>query len=173
VDLRLDLEYIGEEVVDRFGGVSPAGTPYVHTYRHFHAAIDWQVDFFAYDTTTDPRTQPDAFRALIAGTAVFTDYTTELGYQWYGSPGHGLPANQFATVSTGIFEVPAGRYVLDLTSDDGVRVWLDGRLIHDDWTYHPPKLVRIALALDGEHELRIEHFEIDGYATLVATLEKG
>jgi parallel beta-helix repeat protein len=173
VDLRLDLEYIGEEVVDRFGGVSPAGTPYVHTYRHFHAAIDWQVDFFAYDAATDPRTQPDAFRALIAGPPPFSDHPSDLGYQWYGSPGNDLPANRFATVATGSFEVPAGHYVLDLTSDDGVRVWLDGRLIHDDWTYHPPKLERIALDLSGKHELRIEHFEIDGYATLAATLEKG
>ncbi|MDZ4702059.1 MAG: NosD domain-containing protein [Rhodothermales bacterium] len=172
VDMTLALEYMGETVVDRFGAVTPAGTPYVHTYRHFRAAITWRVDFFAYDATTDPRTQPDAFRALIAGAPLFTDRPTDLGYQWYGSPGNGLTANQFATVSTGTFEVPTGSYILDLTSDDGVRVWLDGRLIHDDWTYHPPKLERIELELGGRHELRIEHFEIDGYATLVATLEK-
>jgi PA14 domain len=172
VDLQVDLEYVGQEVVDRFGVVTPAGQPYTHTYRHFHAGITWEVDFFAYDDATDPRTQLDAFRSLIANTPAFTDHPTDLGYQWYGSPGNGLPANQFATVSTGTFEVPAGRYVLDLTSDDGVRVWLDGRLIHDDWTYHPPKLERIELELGGKHELRIEHFEIDGYATLVATLEK-
>ncbi|MEZ4702519.1 MAG: NosD domain-containing protein [Rhodothermales bacterium] len=172
VDLRIDLEYVGETVTDRFGVVTPAGTPYVYPYRHFHAAIDWTVDFFAYDDATEPRSRPEAFRALIAGTPAFTDHPTDLGYQWYGSPGHDLPANHFATVSTGTFAVPPGRYVLDLTSDDGVRVWLDGTLIHDDWTYHPPKLERIPLTLSGRHELRIEHFEIDGYATLVATLEQ-
>ncbi len=95
-----------------------------------------------------------------------------LGYQWYGNPGPGLPPDQFATVAQGRFTVPLGTYRLDITSDDGVRVWLDGVLIHDDWTYHSPKLAQIDVELGGEHAIRIEHFEIDGYATLVASLNK-
>lgn len=170
IDMQIELEYMGEAVTDRFGKVTPAGEPFSYTYRYFYAAIDWQVDFFAYDDATDPRAAPAAFRTLIAGTPAFTDQPAHLGYQWYGSPGHDLPANQFATVARGNLDVPAGRYILDLTSDDGVRVWLDDELVHDDWTYHPPRLAQIELELEGEHALRIEHFEIDGYATLVANL---
>jgi hypothetical protein len=68
--------------------------------------------------------------------------------------------------------VPEGDYYLDITSDDGVRVWVDGKMVHDDWTYHAPKQESIPLYLGGSHFIRIEHFEIDGYATLMAQLRR-
>src|SRR5690606_29853933 len=98
--------------------------------------------------------------------------TEDLGYQWYGSPAPGIAPDHFATIAEGSIDVPSGSYRLDLTSDDGVRVWVDGDLVHDDWTYHAPRLAEIELELSGRHEIRLEHFEIDGYATLVAGLSR-
>jgi hypothetical protein len=172
VDIRIRLEYVGAEVTDRFGNVTAAGEPFVFGYDYFFVPIEWSVRMFNYTPETDPREQFEAFQALIAGEPVFEETTTDLGYQWYGEPAAGLGRDHFATVSTGSINVPAGRYRLDLTSDDGVRVWLDGQVIHDDWTYHPPKLEQIELELGGAHELRIEHFEINGFATIAATLER-
>ncbi|NNE33881.1 MAG: hypothetical protein HKN13_01510, partial [Rhodothermales bacterium] len=93
-------------------------------------------------------------------------------YQWYGAPHPDLPEDRFATVATGSFDVSPGDYVLDVTSDDGVRVWLDGKLVHDDWTYHPPRQTDIRLSLGGAHSIRVEHFEIDGFATLMVQLRR-
>ena len=172
VDIRIRLEFVGEEVTDRFGVVTPAGEPFTYGYDYFFVPIEWTVSMFSYTKETDPREQFGAFQELINGEPVHRETTTDLGYQWYGEPAPGLGRDHFATVSTGSINVPEGRYRLDLTSDDGVRVWLDGEVIHDDWTYHPPRLEQIELELGGQHDLRIEHFEINGFSTIAATLER-
>lgn len=52
-------------------------------------------------------------------------------------------------------------------SDDGIRVLVDGRVVLEDWTHHGPTEHKAQIALDaGEHEIVVEHFEIDGYAVL-------
>lgn len=170
LDIRIRLEFVGEEVTDRFGTVTPAGEAFAFGYDYFFVPIEWTVSMFNYTEETDPREQYEAFQELIAGEPVLRETTSDLGYQWYGEPGPGLGRDHFATVSTGSINVPEGRYRLDLTSDDGVRVWVDGEVVHDDWTYHPPRLAEIELDLGGAHDLRIEHFEINGYATISATL---
>ena len=172
VDMNIVLEYVGEEVTDRFGQVTPAGDAFEFGYEYFFVPIEWVVSMYNYTDETDPREHYDAFRELISGEADHVETTTDLGYQWYGEPASGLGRDHFATVSVGSIDVPEGRYRLDLTSDDGVRVWLDGKVIHDDWTYHPPRLEQIELDLGGRHDLRIEHFEINGFATIAATLER-
>jgi parallel beta-helix repeat protein len=172
VDLDIQLAFEGAEVVDRFGNVTPAGTPYRFGYRYFFVPITWDVAWFNYSEATDPREQPDAFQELIEGKPSATSTVEDLGFQWYRAPAAGVGQDHFATVATGRFSVPAERYVMDLTSDDGVRVWLDGRLVHDDWTYHAPRLEQIPLDLGGDHEIRIEHFEITGYSTLVVSLQR-
>ncbi len=172
VDIRIRLEFVGDEVTDRFGNVTPSGEAFEFGYAYFFVPIEWTVSMFNYTEETDPREQYEAFRELIEGEPVLTETATDLGYQWYREPGPGLGRDHFATVSTGSINVPEGQYRLDLTSDDGVRVWLDGQVIHDDWTYHPPRLEQLELSLGGQHELRIEHFEINGFATIAATLER-
>ena len=58
---------------------------------------------------------------------------------------------------------------LALTADDGIRVWIDGRLVLDEWHYQGPTPYTVRIPA-GRHALRIEHFEIDGYAALQAKL---
>lgn len=170
VDMRMELEFRGDLVADRFGEETPAGEPYRFTYAYSHVPLAWSMSFYNYDDTSEPRSQPDAFRRLLDAAPVYTEVADELGYQWYGSPHEGVGPNHFATVAEATIDVPPGTYRFELTSDDGVRMWVDGELVHDDWTYHPPRTAEIELELDGRHELRIEHFEIDGYATLVGVL---
>lgn len=172
VDVDLQFEFVGDVVVDRFGRENEEGRPYRFSYTYFSAPISWTTKFFQYNAETDPRSNYEAFSRLIADAPVIRQDSSVLAYQWYGSPAPGITADHFATVSTGRLEVPDGEYILDVTSDDGVRVWLDGKLIHDDWTYHAPRLASIPVKLRGTHEIRIEHFEIDGYSTLVAQIRR-
>ena len=77
-------------------------------------------------------------------------------------------APRWGLVATGRFAVPAaGEYVLATTSDDGVRVAIDGRVVHEDWTWHAPRTHEAVLRLAaGEHELELEYFQIDGAQAL-------
>lgn len=50
------------------------------------------------------------------------------------SPAEGVPAEDFSARWTGWLRVPtSGHYVLYLDVDDGARLWLDGRLLLDEW----------------------------------------
>ncbi|MFT4603989.1 MAG: parallel beta-helix repeat protein [Rhodothermales bacterium] len=169
VDLRLQGRFTGSQVTDRFGRTTPAGQPFAFDYAYLFVPIDWTVDFWEWERdVSDPREQHDAFSNVIAQPPIHSLRTQDLGFGWSRSPADGVPADYFATRSVGQVTVPEGAYLLDLTSDDGVRVFVDGALVHEDWTWHAPRQEEIVLQLGGQHQIVIEHFEIDGFATLVA-----
>ena len=63
--------------------------------------------------------------------------------------------------------LPKGKWELIATSDDGVRVFVDGEKVIDNWTWHHPTVDRASVSLDaGPHHIRVEHFELDGWAEL-------
>jgi len=172
-DLFLDFQYIGEQITTPLGEIVPKGKPSAFRYRKFFAPIAWEVQWFAYDKATqEPRTmQAEFMKHLQTAAPIKTETTDALDYAWGGSIGKDLPADYFATVADGTFEVPGGEYVLNVTSDDGVRVFVDGKKVLEDWTWHAPKLDKVALSLaKGQHTIRVEHFEIDGYSTLKVVL---
>lgn len=172
VDYEVRLVYTGAATTTAFGEPVPAGRDVAFGTSRFFAPAAWQVRWHAWDDATDPRTQPEAFARLLAQPPLHQAATAELAYQWFGRPAPTVPPDRFATVAEGTLTLPPGRYRLAVTSDDGVRVWMDGRLVHDDWTYHAPRTAFVPLAGGTTHRLRIEHFEIDGYATIVAEVER-
>lgn len=171
IDLHLQLEYTGAEVVSINGVKSPAGTPVRFGLRRFYAPIDWDIRWYRFDEAADPRTAPEAFKQVLTTQPVHQEQAQRLAYAWVGSPGPNAPSDRFATVASGAVEVPRGRYVLSVTSDDGVRVWVDDKLVIDNWTWHSPTTDRAEVELDGKHRLRVEHFELDGFATLKVDLQ--
>ena len=69
-------------------------------------------------------------------------------------------ASWFAMVATAKAELPAGSYRITTLSDDGVRVFLDDRLVLDHWTYHPStRDVTTVEITEGQHEMRVEYFQ--------------
>lgn len=172
-DLLLDFEFRGAAVTTPLGERIAAGKPVRFQYRQFFTPIDWTVKWFAYDKATqEPRTMLPAFHKLLAeGTPLKVEKTDTVNYAWGGAPVSGAPNDYFATLAEGTFELPAGKYTLNVTSDDGVRVWVDGKQVIDNWTYHGPTLDTATLELGGAHTIRVEHFEIDGYSTLKVELK--
>lgn len=57
-----------------------------------------------------------------------------------------------------------GSSVLSFTSDDGVRVWLDGELVIEDWTTHPRRDEKIVLPLEKgrSYDLKVEYYDGGG-----------
>ncbi|HRH45367.1 MAG TPA: right-handed parallel beta-helix repeat-containing protein, partial [Pyrinomonadaceae bacterium] len=172
IDFLLELEYRGGVVVSPFGVQFAKGTPYNFSYSKLFIPIDWNVKWFQWNETNDPRTKEKEFQKLLQSVPLKTEQTNRLNYSWSGSFGKDLPRDKFATLAEGTFEVPTGSYELNVTTDDGARVWIDDKLIiKDAWKYQGPTTYTAGLKLGGKHRIKVEHFEIDGFATLKVDLK--
>jgi len=170
--VNIELIYSGGKTIDYRGVETRAGSPVRFHYSEFSLPIQWRVKFYKYGKTKqEPRTMAEPFRALIAGKPAAELKLNKLDLV----PG-GIPAevgnDYFATVADGEFEIEPGDYLLDTTTDDGARVFLDGRLLVDEWKYQGPTLYTRTVHLGGKHHLHVEHFQIDGYWTLKVAIRQ-
>ncbi len=164
---RIQMAYVGGETVDARGVVTAAGKPVVFGWSKVFIPIDWDVKFWAWDDSSDPRTKTAAFAKVLAGKPLAEYKSNELFFATGGSPREGVPADHFTTSAEGSFMSPGGDMVVNITCDDGARVWVDDRLVIDEWHYQGPTLYTKELKLaKGKHSIRVAHFEIDGYTEL-------
>lgn len=153
-----------------------------HHARGTLVPAQWSVLVFAY--RTDPREDLDAWqREAQANGVACTVGALDLRYQG-GGPSEldldrqvteaALPTDHFGTIANTKVKFPAGRWRLRTTSDDGIRVWVGEDLVIDDWTWHAPKEHTYEFSLDQpkQLEIRVEHFELDGYAILTLEIEE-
>jgi parallel beta-helix repeat protein len=178
-DIMIELEYIGATITTQFGETIAAGKPYKFSFKRFFQPIDFNVVWYGYDFKMH---DPIKTGMIIPPTArlkpIKEEKTNKLDYAWWG----GIKNNdgtypQFVTSANGsaIFEI--GDYELGVTWDDAVRVYVDGKLVIDEWN---PSLYKfdesphktIKLALDGKHSFTIEHVELGGFATLSLKIKK-
>ncbi|CAA9486139.1 MAG: internalin, putative [uncultured Solirubrobacteraceae bacterium] len=63
------------------------------------------------------------------------------------------------------------RYTLSVTSDDGIRLYIDGQLVLDDWLMHSTKTnsTQVDLVAGRRHDIEVEYF--DGIRRAVAKVE--
>ncbi|HZB43590.1 MAG TPA: glycoside hydrolase family 3 C-terminal domain-containing protein, partial [Pyrinomonadaceae bacterium] len=99
----------------------------------------------------------------LEGTPVLTRDEEAVNFDWgMTNPAPGLPADDFSARWTGRL-VPAvsGKYRLGATADDGLRVYLDGKLIVEDWTEHAPttRTGEVTLEAGRSYDLKFEYFE--------------
>jgi beta-glucosidase len=84
-------------------------------------------------------------------------------FRWeLAAPAPELPEDNFSVRWTGrLTPVKSGLYVLALRSDDGSRLYLDGKLVVDNWGDHGPTLKTNEIALEAgrAYDLRLEHYE--------------
>lgn len=164
-DWRVELEYVGGAVTSPAGAHTPAGAPYRFAYERFVAPADWTVRVIAWDSTTDPRTQPEAFRAPLSGPVLVTRQDAVLDYMWSRPRLPGFPGERFGVIADGTVDLPAGDYELVTISDDGIRVWVDDALVIDRWLPHESELATAPLT-PGRHRLRVEYYQVDGWVEL-------
>jgi WD40 repeat protein len=106
--------------------------------------------------------QGAAFERLVK-----TRVDPEVDWNWgTGSPDPAVPVDYFSVRWTGCLKPPRpGRYHLATSSDDGVRLWLDGRLLIDEWKAQQGQRHEVAVDLgDRPHALRIDYYDSTGDA---------
>jgi len=87
-----------------------------------------------------------------------------------GAPAAGIAADNFSVRWTGKLIVPtSGSYTLRTSSDDGVRLWVNGALAIDNWTDHAPTAntsAAITLSAGTQADIRLEYYERGGGAVM-------
>jgi len=170
-DWEIGLEYRGLATRSPNGVERPAGTPYQFSYGRFEPVPSWDVGFVAWADSTDPRAHVNAFESALRTPSV-QRRESRLDYMWYRPTISGVPQTHFGAVATASVTLPRGTYTLRTISDDGVRVWVDDRLVIDDWTPHESTVDTAPLG-GGRHRLRVEYYQVDGWVELRVEIVRG
>jgi len=97
------------------------------------------------------------------GTPKVVRVDPSVDFRWdLAAPAPGLPEDGFSVRWSGKLTAPkSGLYALALRSDDGARLYLDGKLVVDVWGNHPPtlKMTEIELVAGRQYDLVVEYFE--------------
>jgi len=73
-----------------------------------------------------------------------------------GKPAPELPADNFSARWTGkLTPTISGKYRFGAIADDGVRIYLDGKLIAEDWTEHAPTTVTAEVTLEAGKSYKV------------------
>jgi parallel beta-helix repeat protein len=140
-------------------------------YERFFVPVSWRVRFHDFSRTPKLPESPDAFGQLLAQPTETTARTLHLDYLTGRALAERLPNNYVALAATGEVDVPPGDHELFVISDEGVRLWVDDRLVIDNWTAHESAIDRAPITR-GKHTLRVEYYELTGYAELRVDIVK-
>ena len=82
----------------------------------------------------------------------------------------GVPADKFSARWTGQVEAPVtGTFTFGTRSDDGIRLWVNNRLLIDNWTNHSPmwdQTIPVTLNAGQRYNIQIEYYDNTGGANL-------
>ena len=116
----------------------------------------WQAEYYA---------NPD-----LIGRPVFVRDDSAIDFNWgENSPGHGIPVDNFSIRWMRIITFAGGDYRFWAEADDGVRLYVDGQILIDEWTDSPLQRIENTAALvTGEHLVEVEYYERGGQAIVRA-----
>lgn len=125
----------------------------------------WQVRYFELATG-------DAFGPCFGVQDLAAD---RLAIDWMNGAPLGTMQFDFATRMTARRSFDAGAVTFNMQHDDGVRVFIDGDLVYEDWTHGRKTGVTFTTPYlaAGLHDVVIEHYDDEGEAEIEATWARG
>jgi hypothetical protein len=107
----------------------------------------------------------------LEGQSVLVRLDGNISFNWgYGSPDYRVNADRFSARWTRWVSFAPGEYRFIATSDDGVRVYVDGRLVINQWYVHAPQTFEARVELSaGNHYISVEYFDETGGAQVEFT----
>jgi hypothetical protein len=184
-DAKLHTVYFGDnfdDVNNAVGGTSQAGTTYDPGPLEFNKTYYWRVD--EYDGVETHKGDVLSFTTIAAaGTGLRGDYYSGENFEQFvltridpmvdfiwgnTAPAQALPNDSFSVRWTGDvsaqFTEPYSFYTI---TDDGLRLWVDGKLIIDNWTLHgdTEDSGTIDLVAGRSYNIVMEYFENTSGAT--------
>ncbi len=101
----------------------------------------------------------------LSGSPVRTQTESQIDYSWQGSPAPDVNADKFSARWKTSTAFDAGTYRFTVRSDDGARLWVNGRQILDQWIEQPATTYSADIVLPaGTHPIQMEYFDQGGSA---------
>jgi uncharacterized protein YraI len=133
--------------------VAPTPTPVVLPTPTPPTFVNWKTAYF---TNRD-----------LAGNPVALDDLPDVRFDWgAGSPHPQVPPDNFSLRLERTIDFPAANYRFVARADDGVRVYLNGESIINDWQEGGARDLRADRYVAGPAHIMIEYFEAIGTAEL-------
>jgi RHS repeat-associated protein len=111
------------------------------------------------------------YHGMGLATPVLTRTDTTVDFSWAGDPPDPtIPGDDYSARWSGQVEAPvSGVYTFFVTSDDGVRLWIDGEQLVDAWVDQGPTEYSgvITLTAGLRYDLALEYYENISDATII------
>lgn len=101
------------------------------------------------------------------GTPAFLRVDPEIAFDYNGGIADPrIPGDWFSIAWSAMLDVPTeGDYAFYLTTDDGSRLYVDGKVVVDHWGHHGAEEKSATMRLTaGPHAVRVLYYEEDGWA---------
>ena len=104
----------------------------------------------------------------LSGSPVLTQRVDSIQFNWgAGSPGPSVPADNFSARYQRTMSFGTGTYEFRATYDDGIRIYVDGQVLLNDWREGSARSSSAQKMLSGQHDIRVEYFDATGSAAVV------
>jgi len=116
-----------------------------------------------------PGLQGEYFQGTnLEGKPIVVRIDKDVNFDFGGTnPAPGLTAINFSVRWSGVLKPKkSGPFQIGFTGDDGFRLWIDGKLIVEDWTMHAPSTLTKEMDLKAgkSYAIKIEYFQAGGGA---------
>lgn len=133
--------------------VPPTATP-IPTPQPPTTFVGWKGEYYS--------------NATLSGEPTLIRDDDTIDFRWTtGSPDPTIPADEFSVRWTKTLTLVAGTYHFRVRVDDGCRLWVDGRLLIDEWHDSAETIYSASVFLaQGSHPVVLEYYERAGGATV-------
>ena len=102
----------------------------------------------------------------LTGDPVLIRQESAINYEWKDkAPDAKVPVDHFSARWSALLLFEEGTYLFKTYTDDGVRLWVDGQLVIDQWHDQAATLYQQPVSLSaGYHSLRMEYYDNIGDA---------
>ena len=130
------------------------------------AQVSWATQVTVSSCTTGQFLADYYANKTLSGSPAFSQCETSINYDWgNGGPGNGVGTDNFSVRWDGQFDFSAGNTTFTATTDDGIRVYLDGTLLIDQWRKQGATTYSATVPVTaGTHEVKVEYYEQTGGA---------
>jgi hypothetical protein len=125
--------------------------------------MTWNVRFHSWQRV-GPMEPPADWEAVLTSPILEELQMSPLSFhRAHGLPTKRVPTDHFAVVATTEVVLSKGEYGFTIRFDDGVRLWVDNKIVFENWNFNHQTVKSVVVVLEsGKHAIKVEYFQIDG-----------